>query len=346
MKQRNAHYDLMRVLAVIMVVMVHVPIKPFSENPVLRNLLMTLISTCNSIFFMLSGRLNLAKTFEQPTDYILYYKKKIVEILLPFVLCSALLLLWSMLQSGEPFTVGTYFSRFYREFMSGNISPHLWFMYALIGMLLATPFLSGMVQHLSDWALKLLLGLALGWNVVSIYFTEDLGISFAYNNWFLSGWIIHFFAGYAMYRLLPTISKKGRKMILGVAIAGLVLTVAGKCLFPEHFLYSSDLSPLFVLWGIGVFVFFSDHPAIRSARFARFLQFAAKYSFVMYLIHYKILFDLVLIWIPEMSGATYSFLVHTLLTLLVSFAAAFLLTTFLIAPLQHLLRKILKINPT
>lgn len=343
MKQRNAQYDLMRVLAMVLVVMVHVPYKPFSDSPVLTNLLVTVLHTCNSIFFMLSGRLNLAKTFEKREDYILYYKKKIAEILLPFLLCIALLTLWRLARSGEPFTLLMYLKQLYRGFMGENVPPHLWFMHALAGMLLAAPFLAGMVQRLSDWALKLLLGLALGWNAVSIYFAADLGISFAYNNWFLSGWIIHFFAGYALYRLLPNIGKTGRWRIYAAALAGLLLTAAGKTLLPDRFLYSMDLSPLFVFWGIGVFTFLSAHPAVRSPRAGRVLRFIAKYSFLVYLIHYTVLYDLVLEWIPSFSRAAFSFLGHTALALALSFAAAFLLDLVLIKPLQRLLRKLLKI---
>ena len=343
MKQRNANYDLMRSLAIILVIMVHAPIKPFAEHPVLINSLVVLIYTCNSLFFMLSGRLNLAKSFERKEDYILYYKKKTVEILLPYVICSALLTLWSMIQSGEPFSVGGYLNRFYRGLMGENASGHLWFMYSMIGMLLAAPFLAGMVQRLSDWALKLLLALALGWNVVSIFLTADVGVLFAYNNWFLSGWIIHFFAGYALYRLLP--EDRESKALYAAAAAGFVLTVAGRCLIPDHFQYSLDLSPLFVLWGMGAWAFLSRHPRKMSPKAARVFRWVARYSFLVYMIHYTVLFDLVWKWIPSVKLATGSFLLHTFLTLVISLAAAFLLDRVLIHPLQCLCRKALGIKP-
>ena len=127
--------------------------------------------------------------------------------------------------------------------------------------------------------------------------------------------------------------------------AGFVLTVAGRCLIPDHFQYSLDLSPLFVLWGMGAWAFLSRHPRKISPKVARVLRWVARYSFLVYMIHYTVLFDLVWKWIPSVKLATGSFLLHTCLTLVISLAAAFLLDRVLIYPLQCLCRKALGIKP-
>ena len=39
---------------------------------------------------------------------------------------------------------------FVKKFISNNISYHLWFMYALLGMLVSTPFLAIMLNGMSN----------------------------------------------------------------------------------------------------------------------------------------------------------------------------------------------------
>ena len=341
MKQRNANYDLMRCLAMIMVIMVHVPSKPFSGHPVLSNAFLVLIFTCNSLFYMLSGVLNLSKTFDKKEDYLLYYKKKTVEIVLPYVVFTLLLTLWGFVRVRKSFTLGSFLGEFYRDIMGENASGHLWFMYALMGMLLAAPFLAKMLQSLSDWALKLLLGLAIGWNIVGIYLTTDFGVTFAYTNWFLYGWIIHFVSGYAVYRLIP-VDKEPKKLYIA-AVAGFILNTACMCLFSDNFQYSTDLSPLFLVWGMGAWAFLARHPRIRNPRVAHVLQRIAKYSYLVYLVHFNVLYDIILPRIPSVPTAAGSFIFYTLATLFVSLFGCFFFDLLLISPAQRMLRKIMKI---
>ncbi|MDO4409185.1 MAG: acyltransferase family protein [Eubacteriales bacterium] len=89
MKQRLVNYDLIRVLACIFVIMIHIETKPFSF-PV-RVAYTTVFFLSNGIFYMLSGRFNLEQTFDQVGDYLNYYRKKCIPILFPFILVSFLL---------------------------------------------------------------------------------------------------------------------------------------------------------------------------------------------------------------------------------------------------------------
>lgn len=199
--RRDVNYDLMRVVCMIFVIMIHTG-RSFIENTFFATIFSTILFSCNSIFYMLSGRFNLNKTFLGKESYKRYYWKKIVSIVWPYVFLTCVLNLWDMYHNASWNSILLFLKISYAKLMHENSSIHLWFMYPLIGMLISTPFLACMLQKLSDWELNLLLVVSLMWNVVSIYLTVDVNIGFSYSGFMLSGWMLHFFAGYYCCRIV------------------------------------------------------------------------------------------------------------------------------------------------
>ena len=67
--KRNINLDLIRVIAMIFVVMVHVNPRPWQSIPVINIAMGVILISCNSFFYMLSGELNLIQKFCNQKDY-------------------------------------------------------------------------------------------------------------------------------------------------------------------------------------------------------------------------------------------------------------------------------------
>ena len=148
-QERIVKYDFMRIVFIMMTLGVHVvalSIRPteFDVHYYVRVIFNGFFLICNPLFFMLSGRLNLAKEFTKKEDYIHFYKKKFISILLPFFIIS--LILYIILYTNSEFN----FLDFINRFMSNSIEPDgtLWFIYPFIGIMLLSPFYSKMLHYL------------------------------------------------------------------------------------------------------------------------------------------------------------------------------------------------------
>lgn len=338
LNERDVNLDFIRVLAMIFTVAIHIQPYPWGEAGALWNCIMTaLLLSCNSFFYMLSGQLNLSQTFSEKKDYYRFYIKKAISILFPYAIYTCVLSLVHLVGAGQPVTILSYLKNFYVEFMQSNASIYLWFLYPLVGMLLSTPFLSKMLAAMNDSEVKILFGVALIWNVVSIYLTADVGVSFQFSAWIFSGWIISFFAGYFVDRIVNDQNKKNLYLLGSV---GFLVTVLGSWLIPEHYGNATSLAPAFVLFTMAAYVFLKKEIPIRNRAMKKFLRFASKHSFMEYLVHVHVYthFTLKIMKVtPDSSVPAY--VLALVLTVVISLFVAFLLDICLIQPLQKLLKK-------
>ncbi len=334
---RNINLDLIRVIAMIFVVMVHIPVIPFQNNNLIHNILKTIFLSCNSLFFMLSGYFNLNDTMYTEKDYKKYYTKKFFSIILPYIIISFLLYTWKFyILPRNKIEVIAFFSKFYQYFMSGKIEIHLWFMYPLIGYVISAPFLGKAFQKMSNQELKVLLKIAIIWNIVSINLSENLNIEFAYSGWLLSGWIISFYAGYYCRRV---INNKNKKKLYLIGTICFLITILCKITIPNHFNHSDDLSALFVLFTMSLFVFLEKEVKIKHNLSKKIISFLAKYSFLIYLFHWNVLFNIVLVIFKD-STRMYSFLLITFLTIMISLIFSIAAELFIIKPISYVTHKI------
>lgn len=333
--KRNINCDLMRVISMIFVIAIHAD-RSFIKTPFLEVVLSTILFTCNGIFYLLSGRFNLQTQFETRADYKKYYAKKTITILFPYILVSCLLSLWDILDSGTWEGVALYAKRTYVTIMQTNASNHLWFMYGLIGMLLGAPFLAKMLQNMSNWELNLLFGSGIVWNIIFVYLCTDFNIGFSYNNWIFSGWIFYFFAGYYCVRVVNNLNKK-RIYILGAV--GFVITILGRYLIADHFLYATDLSVAFIVFTMAVYTFLDREITVKNMYMKKAIRFMSKYSFMVYMLHINVLHKVTPMIIAGES-TFFKWIARILVTLIISMLLSILLNMIVIYPVQKLLKKL------
>lgn len=283
---RDVRYDVIRVTAMLFVIAVHVNPKPFNSFPWFKDVFDDIIYSCNGMFFMLSGLFAMRKEYVTREEYDRYYKKKIVSILVPYVVMTFLLYGYDFYHSGRAFEMRLFIEETINQFTSLNSQQHLWFMYSLIGLLLSAPFFSKMLHAMSDWEIKLLFAMCIGWNTVSIYLINDLGWNFNYGKWLMSSWTMYFFLGYFHDRL---INEKNKKLWYLLGIAGFLITVLWKYVIPFENHNARDFAPAYTFFVLSVYTFLLYEVKIIGKWLQGLILFLARHSFTVYLIHYLVL---------------------------------------------------------
>ena len=185
---RATNWDLLRALAMFLVVVVHASgdlgsIHGFETHGPLA----TLALICDPIFFTLSGYFAikpLKRTLKN------YYLNKVATIIVPLFLYSVLLYLYST--KLQNLSLGAYFA-YFADLLSGG----WWFIPALIPCLVVAPFIAKGFEALSDKQVCIL-GIILG-----VLFL--LGAAFTYLQWLFTYYSIETLSSLSalMLKLLP-----------------------------------------------------------------------------------------------------------------------------------------------
>lgn len=338
-KERDVRYDVIRVVSMLFVIAVHVNPKPFNSFPWFRDVFDDIIYTCNGMFFMLSGYFNMRNECRSREDYSLYYKKKAVSILLPYVVMTFLLYGYEYYQSGRAFELRAYIEETINQFTALNSEQHLWFMYSLIGLVMSAPFFSRMFHAMSDWEIKLLFAISIGWNTVSIYLANDLGWNFYYGKWIMASWTLYFFLGYFQDRI---IQKSDKKFWYLMGVIGFVVTVLWQYILPVENHSGRDFAPAYLFFVIGFYTMLLNEIKIPWKPVKTAVSFLARHSFTVYLIHYLIL-ELIGSRFYEGHSPKTGFVLTYLCGFVFSVAAAAALDLLLEKLLQKPLKRAMKI---
>ena len=136
MKEREYTFDVLRVIAMIMVIIIHVSnvytrsYNFIDTNSYLVSLIFNTISRVSvPIFFMISGALLLDRNFDFKK-----YKKRILKIILLIVVWDILYLIW------EYYFLGVSYNKLYKLFLE-PYRAHLWFLYTIVILYVIQPLL-------------------------------------------------------------------------------------------------------------------------------------------------------------------------------------------------------------
>lgn len=333
MKKREVKYDFMRVLMSLLVVCCHAsfPLR-ISDNILLNNAVRTFLAMCNGIFFMLSGKFNLNKKFENKLDYYTYYTNKFINIIVPYGIISCILV--KIVDKPQ----GGYKSFVYScicAFFSTNSQNHFWFMCCLIGMLVSAPFLAKMLNSMKKFELKLLFSIGIIWSVLAIYLTTDLGISFAITSFFLWGWIFFFWLGYFTEKV---VDDRNIEFFYIAGISGYIVTVWGKT-YLATFVNANDLSAGFIFFTIASYLFLERHMEVKSELVQKIIGYLGKYSFLAYMVHYVILKEFVERAIDSQARLL-NYIMSVVITFCLSYLVSIILFNIVIRPVQFVLKKL------
>ena len=143
-KKKNITIEILRIIACFFVIVCHTygwgfDKKIFDLTWFLSVAIYLISKTAVPIFFMISGALYLKKDY----SYKEMFRKIIFRILVPLILFSALLYFKENRECSL-----TNLIKFFNKLLAGKILEHYWFLYTLIGLYLAIPFIRKMILNL------------------------------------------------------------------------------------------------------------------------------------------------------------------------------------------------------
>lgn len=187
MKQRVLYLDIVRILACLMVILMHSP-QPHSAHSLVLSSISLLAAPCIGLFFMVSGALILPVS--QPIN--IYLKHRFTKIVIPVLFWSLFYLLIRYFNADD---LEELFISIISIPFSTQGCAHFWFIYVLIGLYFLAPIISAWLQKASKREIEFYLLL---WLVTMCY---PIINSFIRVNDEVSG-ILYYFAGYVGYFVL------------------------------------------------------------------------------------------------------------------------------------------------
>ena len=322
MSKRLIQFDILRVMAMIFVIAIHVSVRPFVTNPYMKNMWYVLFLVCNGLFYMLSGKFNLRKKFDSNKSILEFYWKNFKKIVIPFFFATMIIAFRYYLSSNFGLSLMGYF-RFYRDYIT-NTAPNsdLWFMYPFFGLLLSTPFLSLMLNNMSEKQIKFILVLSFIYCFYSVN-SKFFGFTPHISQWIISEWMLYYILGYCLDRV--NIQCEGIIYVLGVV--GFILSIILKTKFENSYNNSTDLSLIYVIFVFSIYIFFAKRIHTNNKALIGIIEILTKYSFYVYLFH-----EIVLREVEKYLGVLnpiISFPVNILVTLLLTLMIAVIFDSFM-----------------
>lgn len=315
-KKRIFEYDLMRVIFMLMVLGIHIltKIKTFSSEFnttwTIVNIFTNFFMICNPLFFMLSGKFNLNKEFNNKTDYKKYFKNKIISIIIPFLLSS--IIIYILLNHN-----GMNIKDFFKKFIGGTIEGTYWFVYMLLGIILLSPFFSKMIKNMSVLDKKVFFALVLG--ITTILTTLlAMGIKTAVNfaAFGIISWNFYYILGYFVEDIFK--SSKSRKIMIVMGFIAFVIQFLIERFYKSAYrLY--DPSPILTLEAIGLYLLILDYIKIKNEIIKKIVSFIAKYSYIFYLFHNTVIYYVFKYIKFDLNISSEMNLVYGIVTFLITF---------------------------
>lgn len=335
MKQRDLSLDLLRIVACVMVVVMHSPIPSDNSDGIILSSLSYFTAPCIGLFFMVSGALILPPPIASESNTALpFLRKRLKRVLMPT-------LVWTL------FYIAV-------KWFDGNMTPcevltsilsipfsaqgHgvLWFMYTLMGLYLITPILHAWLRNASEREIRFYLLL---WIVAMCYpllqmfvKVNDTSTGILY---YFSGYVGYFVLGYWLQCYGEQLSYKVAALLMCISIAAPIVV---KLINIEVDFYS-------LFWYLSVFVAIQCvfwwktmkrlQTVLRmSDRMKSSLTIFSNLSFGIYLSHIFIMRHFVwhISFVEHINSQLFQIAVVALLTLTLSFVVSLM---FGITPLGN-----------
>ena len=290
--------DLIRTVAIVLVIMVHAAIEPhplvqvMDQTEVMRWLTVTTYNafagTSVPLFVMISGALLLQPSKKEPVRVFL--KKRLIRIGLPFILWGTVYFVWRFMVNHEALSASSIF----QGILTGPYY-HFWFLYMLFGLYLITPVLRVVTAFAERRIIRYFLILwLLGTSLVPLLVLVS-GFAVETKLFAITGWVGYFLLG---FYLLETRVRSSRLFILW--LTGILWTILGTyavtALVGGHsgFFFLDYLSSAsLILASASLFLLLGKipHSAVEtsSSRINRLICFIGQSTLSIYLLHVIIL---------------------------------------------------------
>lgn len=278
MKERNYNYDIMRVLACIMIICMHAPMPNLNANGIILSIISYFTAPGLCLFFVISGSLLLPIK----TDTTTFLKKRLGKVIMPTLVFTILYIILNCINGEQQNILRTICS------IPFSAQGHgvLWFMYTLIGLYLVAPIISKWLDSASKREVELYLLL---WVITLCFPILKLFVGINEGNtgvlYYFSGYIGYFILGYYLKKYPESISLK--KLIIPDIIA-IIAPIAFKVMHIEIDFYSMFwyLSIFVALLCTTIYVLISK---IKIKKRGGIVELISNLSFGIYLIHIAVM---------------------------------------------------------
>lgn len=336
MTARVYSLDTMRVVASIGVIFIHVtsPAVALANEHSFHWLstaaLQSLFFYAVPMFLMASGYFLLEPKAERIS---VFYSKRLTAVFIPSVFWIAAYLYWPALVFGDVLSL----TRSIEQLLWGFVSFHLYFLFAIVGIYILTPFLRNMLKQ--DVQPNMVFGFSVLWIVfwcINFSITKYLDVwartAASLPFWFMG----YFILGYAYRRYQETkslpLSKRALFILCTVAIVGNVASKyieASLTTGEKGFMYSNSYFSVFLaLYAIVLFPLLLNSKTIETIGRLKIVQALSSASFGIFLIH-----------MMALEGYYYSFEMprpYTALSCLFDSLVLYVVSAFVILLLQQL----------
>lgn len=352
-KSRKRAYDYIRVLACFCVIGIHSTGRDsysFKEGWEMIDFFLQSFSRIGlPVFFILSGALILNQ--EKTIHIGEFYLKRLVKIVIPFMMYSLFYVLWVNQGFGvsDCLKLETW-RRVVRGILPGIGAIMetyqvitLWFVYTLIGLYLVAPFLAVMLQNMGE---KMLGGFALFLiimrcikNYFPILFGFKIGIDYIFGSW-----CMYFILGYI---IVQPFMKKYYSVLELSGIAAFIISMLVKVFFPQYISENYyDLAPHMILQAVAMFIciYRREDRIGKNDKIAEIMRKLSKYTFSIYLLHSFVMGVIVRSGILDRmtSNIIVNELLRIILTFLGGLIIAFIVDNTIIKFVQYVCGKCIK----
>jgi surface polysaccharide O-acyltransferase-like enzyme len=328
MKPRKVSIDLMRIIASLAVIIIHVTAVnwyklPLDQNWLINNFINSLVhSWAVPLFLVISGSLLLAK--DCPIKTI--YKKYIPRVLICLIIWHFIYYFYvTKIFSFSSFVMG------FTQLIQGKSFSHLWYLYVLIGIYILLPLLAKLVKVISKKEylyLLIIMGIiTIIVPTIKLFFNVDINPYFSVFSVFkFSEYIFYFLLGYYLYKYpIKNI------VIIRILLIITVLLNIGMAFYSNYMgmkngipvVYAQTYTVLGTFSVIGIYSFVNRDRKMIS----KFINMLGELSFGVYLIHFliiKIIFDYIIHFI--IISPIIDVLLITMSVWLISYVVSFILS--------------------
>lgn len=351
--QRIYSFDIIRIIATLMVIMIHTAGVFVSDADAdffsftVGNFLDSLSQIAVPLFLMLSGALMLDEEKEFTIRKSIKYALNIFALLGIWSLIYAVIYnILIPVTQGNP--VNSDFSNFVSDLLLGHY--HMWYLYLIIGLYLITPLLRLFVKKSNLKTLKYFLLLAIFVPFLSVLlnvicvnvFHTQLFASFvnSFKMGYISDYLVYYILGWFLVNCEFT--QKQRMGIYLSGITGFLLTFGLNEIFihsnPNVYesLYSASSFAIFCAAAATFTFFFYRFKTRTFGRASGFIAYISKITFGVYLIHevFRTVFEAILM--PRIPNTLAYIIICFTLTTVISFGVAFIMSKI------PLIKKIIK----
>lgn len=294
----NFSVDLIRCIAIILVIMVHTSGFPYRfPNDVVSSLDIVNWFSTNvydaiamvgvPLFVMLTGALLLnPDKVDEPLR--VFYKKRFTRIGIPFIFWTLVYFVWFFNVRQNPVTLFNI-----EQGLLGGSYPILWYMYLLFGLYSVTPILRVLVKHLNRQLFAYLLILWFTGTVVTPFIHTFTSFSFNPVMFVFFDWV-----GYFLLGIFLVNSKVRKSTAYTAAILGILGAVLGDWAIaaisgPQHIGYFHGYMSFNIIIGSAAFFFLllSIQPTkvTSHSKINRMVHWISQNTLPIYLIHIIVL---------------------------------------------------------